>query len=208
MHFYKNKDGIEVPSVTTIISNVLHKPGIAEWSNSLGLRGKKYLDVLNEKANIGTYVHNAIERYLRGEEYKPVMFPVIDKEVKEHLTSFISFLDNHTIKNPIMEKTFVCSRYGGTLDLICELDGKMVLCDFKTSKSFYVSHFIQLAAYLALICANDEELYDKIENCYIIRVNKDKTHIHKMENGELYLKIFKSILDIYYNLESIKKGND
>lgn len=208
MHIYKNNEGIDIPSVTTVINTILHKPGIAEWSNTLGLHGKKYLEVLNEKANIGTYVHNAIERYLKGEDYKPIMFPALDKEVKIYLTSFISFLNSHEIKNPIMEKTYVCEKYGGTVDLICELDGKMVLCDFKTSKSFYISHFIQLSAYLALICKNDEDLYNKIENCYIIRVNKDKTVLHKLENRELYLKIFKSILDIYYNLEFIKKGND
>ena len=41
-------------------------------------------------------------------------------------------------------------KFGGTADWIIEKDNKIILCDFKTSKSVYPYMLLQLAAYSKL----------------------------------------------------------
>ena len=77
--------------------------------------------------------------------------------IKNNLNSFKSFLEEHNL-NPIWgERSFSTETYGGTIDLYCELEGKKTIIDFKTSKKFYSSHFIQLGAYIQLLESNERQ---------------------------------------------------
>lgn len=61
---YKNKDGVRVPSVTTILSQWgLNKRPLMIWAHKMGEAGKS----LNEKteAQVGTCVHDRIECYIK-----------------------------------------------------------------------------------------------------------------------------------------------
>ena len=53
---YYNSKHEEVPSVTTVLK-ILYKEGLLEWSNYIGKKGIDYTKFMEEKANLGTAVH-------------------------------------------------------------------------------------------------------------------------------------------------------
>ena len=65
--------------------------------------------------------------------------------------------------------------FGGTIDCIIEGwkdPNKVIFVDYKTSKSFYMTQFLQLAAYVILY----EEVYgpDTVEGVMVCRLEKSK----------------------------------
>ena len=62
---YYNQEGISVPRVTEILSAMIHSDKLMLWANSLGFRGIRYLQALNQAADIGTEAHAHIEMYLK-----------------------------------------------------------------------------------------------------------------------------------------------
>lgn len=56
---YTNWWGKEVPSVTQVLS-ILAKPALVRWAWSLGMEGKDYREVRDERMNVGTLVHKRI----------------------------------------------------------------------------------------------------------------------------------------------------
>ncbi len=114
---------------------------------------------LNQAGNFGNIVHNTIQAHLTSDNW---MDP-IDLETairpneprrEEALTAL--WLWNHwwskmRVKRLIAVERPICSeRYGyaGTPDLVFEDDdGRVVLCDWKTSKRIYGSYLLQAGAY-------------------------------------------------------------
>lgn len=192
---YINDKNIEVPSVTTILK-LLNKPHIATWANSLGWKRQNYKKVLEDKANSGTLVHEVCHEYLFNEGAK-FNIPV-DKlsYVKNNLSTFKNFLDTHNL-NPIWgEKSFSSNKYGGTVDLYCELEGKKTIIDFKTSKKFYSSHFIQLGAYIQLL-----ETFDyNVEQVGILIIHENDWDLKLLDRNEMttYIDLFNKLSDIFY----------
>jgi hypothetical protein len=96
----------------------------------------------------GSRVHDAIETYLKTgrEPFNPS---------DEVLTGFLAFLewkDLHHFEVIHTEHTVYGERYAGTLDLLCRLDGKQFVVDFKTTSikedgAAYPEHRYQTAAY-------------------------------------------------------------
>ena len=67
------------------------------------------------------------------------------------------------------EQQLVCPWFGGTLDLLIEIYGKVYLLDFKTSNYPSYKYFLQLSAYRYIL-----KYYHNIEidGCGIIKLNK------------------------------------
>lgn len=192
---YINNNNIEVPSVTTILK-VLNKPHIANWANSLGWKRQSYKKVLEEKANLGTLVHEVCHEYLFNEG---INFNIPTKDlsfIKNNLNSFKSFLEEHNL-NPIWgERSFSAETYGGTIDLYCELEGKKTIIDFKTSKKFYSSHFIQLGAYIQLLESNN--IYVEQVGILIIHENDWDLKLIDRSNMNDYINLFNNLVNVFY----------
>ena len=57
-------NGIPVPRTTEILSSMLHEDYLMTWSNNIGLyQKKKYSETLKQAADIGSFTHEAIEKY-------------------------------------------------------------------------------------------------------------------------------------------------
>ena len=192
---YINNNDIEVPSVTTILK-VLNKPHIVNWANSLGWKKQSYKKVLEEKANLGTLVHEVCHEYLFNEG---INFNIPTKDmifIKNNLNSFKSFLDSHNL-NPIWgERSFSIDSYGGTIDLYCELEGKKTIIDFKTSKKFYSSHFIQLGAYIQLLENNNIN----VEQVGILLIHENDWDLKIINRDDMYeyIKLFNNLVNVFY----------
>ena len=200
---YLNNDEIEVPSVTTIIK-ILNKPFIAKWANSLGWKRQSYDKVLEESANKGTFVHELIHEYLfkEGKEFD-ISNPDRLNFLYENINAFKDFEKEHILKPIWGEKSFSNDTYGGTIDLYCELDGKNTILDFKTSKRFYSSHFIQLGAYIQLL--ENHDIF--VEQVAILRIKNGETEIKIIPRKDMeeYINLFNKLLEVFYLVYDLNK---
>jgi hypothetical protein len=93
-------------------------------------------------ADLGVQVHAFADAMAKGAEFE------VDAGVLLYAQGYQRWLDAAKPKRMRAEKMVYSERgYGGTLDLICELDGAVTLLDLKTGKGVYDEVRLQLAAY-------------------------------------------------------------
>jgi hypothetical protein len=171
--YYFNGQG-PWPGVTSI-TRVLDAPALTNWKLGEVARsaienaerliedrntGKvdaavKYLTTLSTSAmNRGSRIHGNIESILRREPFTP------DPRDVDAVAGARAWLNQQATEHalrPLEVEAYLIHEtlgYGGTLDLIAELDGEIWLLDWKTGKSVawpdgrvYSDHRLQLAAY-------------------------------------------------------------
>lgn len=167
--------GINVPRVTEIISSMLHEDFLMTWANNIGLyQKKKYKEELDNAASKGTYVHNAIEDFITNNNELNIdsVEEQYQKEVSYAYGSFKSWwniVTKNNVRVIMQEQKLSCPWFGGTLDLLLEINGKIYLLDFKTSNHPSYKYFLQLAAYRYML----KYFYNiEIDGVGIIKLNK------------------------------------
>jgi hypothetical protein len=154
--------------VTTIIGGGLPKPALIPWAARFTAEyAIEHIDELNAmlaegddiaalkwlkdsrlrstetKANLGSDVHAALEANTLGTAYEasPAAAPYIE--------GFHEWVEDFSPRFEMVESSVYNRqhRYAGTLDAIVEIEGKLLLVDFKTGKSVYPEVALQLAAY-------------------------------------------------------------
>lgn len=218
---YYGKDGI-VPSSTTVLK-ILNKESLIHWANMLGWKRKRVKDELESTSLIGTAAHNVVEQIIRHPEKDLLNMMYEDDILKNQLNlderdlainaiySFNKWWKHNSNKIDIIdiEKQMSCDTYGGTLDFVCKYNGKLVIIDFKTSKDFYFTQFLQLASYANLYKINE---YEEVEDVAILRLDKkygeeaELLFMSQLPCGSLsrYIKIFNKLVDIYYDVHSLE----
>jgi len=170
---YKLADGTIVPGVTTILG-VLAKPALIGWANRLGLEGIDSTKYVDEKADIGTCCHYLIECDLKGTEPDVSEFsPAVLDEASNGFLKWLDWKSGHGLELLGSELSLVSEtyRYGGTVDVYCELDSVPTLLDIKTSGSgIWPEMKHQVAAYARLL----EENGNRVQEVYILRVGRNE----------------------------------
>lgn len=201
----------KVPRVTEILSLMLYDEYLIKWSNYMGFKRRNYQDIRDEAAEKGSYVHNFIEQYIQF-NIEPDMNLVPQNIRNEVNTAFKSFLSwwNIIKKNKIevlmQEQELVCQWYGGTLDLLIKINGKIYLFDFKTSNNFSYKYCLQLAAYAYIL----RTIYSiAIDGYGIIKLCKDIEYFYEFminmdnEDDKQFManceETFLSLVYSYYN---------
>lgn len=191
---YINDDNVEVPSATTIIK-MLNKPNLMGWANWLGFKGIDHKIIKQESAEFGTLVHEIINASINNVVYK------IDgsyKTVKLYKTinNFLEWKKTVKLEPILTEEKIVSDKFGGTIDFYGKIDNTYTILDFKTSKDFRLSHFIQLALYCILL----EEKGYKVNQCgiLIINENKYKTKYIKRKDMETYINFAYQLVDLFH----------
>lgn len=171
-YFYNDR---AVPRVTEILSAMIHEDYLMEWANRIGLfNHQKYQDVLEKAGDIGTYTHDSIEKFLSEN------IPLNTDGVPRHLAYPVyfaqkSFLEwwNIIIKNDyeilMQEQELVCEYFGGKLDLLLKINGKIYLVDFKTSNHSSYKYYLQLSAYRYML---RKQFNIEIDGCIILMLDK------------------------------------
>ena len=155
-HIYR-LNGVIIPSVSAVMEplSMAKYKGISE-------------STLDRAANKGTSVHNAIENYIKFG---------IDDVSPEHRGYFDGFLDWLDEKKPVfVSSEFQCYHklmmYGGTLDLLCIIDGKLNLIDFKST-----------SVLSDMLCGVQLEGYSQALASHGIKVDK-KRILHLKKDGK------------------------
>src|SRR4030067_853 len=170
---YKNADGKSLYGVTTILGNNLawNKGALIGWAYNRGKEGKPLRD--QDALDIGTISHQWVEADIKG---KPFKMPEIDQSLKDKIeNSFLAYLEwkEHVKFKLIQSELSLVSEvhgFGGTIDIIGEVNGQPAIIDLKTSDAIYVDHRIQVAAYKMIY---NESFPDKlITMVYILKLGK------------------------------------
>jgi len=154
------------PSVTTINDVYPKGFGFNQWLKDMGSNAG---EVLRRAGEQGTNIHEAIDKLMFGEEITWGTEDNLNYTLEEWkmINKFIEFYTIHKPKVIAHEASLVSSELGcgGTLDLVCELNGVIWLIDYKSSNGIYKTHKIQQAAYKELW---NEKKKLKIEKCGIL----------------------------------------
>lgn len=156
-------NGIPVPRVTEIISKMISEEYLLYWANSLGFKHQSYKKTVEAAANIGSESHDLINKFLLGETFTSDNIPYLGFR-----RWWMDINMNHKVKVIGTEQTITCNYFGGTYDLLVEIDGLLYLVDFKTSNYVGYKHFVQLSAYKYIL----ESQGYHIAGCIILQLNK------------------------------------
>ena len=170
----------------------------------------KYLTTLSTSAmDRGSRIHGNIESILRREPLE------VDPRDESAVAGARAWL-NQQVKDhglrPIEVEAYLIDEslgYGGTLDLIAEIDGETWLLDWKTGKSVagpdgkvYRDHRLQLAAYANaefIAKPNDPERYrvPAIDRYGIVHVTDNGTRLYETTVTVRDLVAFRACLNLY-----------
>lgn len=158
-------------------------PNVTE--EDLVVAADEYNRLRDKGGGTGTEAHAMVENYLKGE----IGSYVRSKEATNAFKAFVKWFEEVkptviNVEEVIFSQMF---RYAGTYDCMLEIEGKVYLCDLKTTNAsrkapvgVYAEHFIQLGAYA---WAHEEQrLYEeqnggtdlrKIDELMVISAKKD-----------------------------------
>lgn len=142
------------PSITTITSYWPKGEGFKR--HLLNHTAEEAESILATAGNRGSRIHAAIEAFIKGDTIKhDAQFPDSDGNMAElsadEYRALVKFAEWDAVTMPeyiVTEKTVISKAHGyaGTLDCLARINGKTYLTDWKTGKSVYTSHFLQVAA--------------------------------------------------------------
>lgn len=149
-------DGEEKPSVTDIAS-----PISFQRLNAL------QQSLLDRAKTRGSRCHELFEEYLLMGELD---IDTIETDYIPYMQQFILWARTYRPKVIFTEKQMFGEDFCGTCDLICEIDGKVVLVDYKvTSQADKKSLSVQLEGYYRLC----QKCGIAIDDTYYLHVKKD-----------------------------------
>jgi len=164
--FYR-RDGKFYPSVSSVLNYFPKNQFFHSWLKDVGHNS----DIIASKAAAeGTQVHNAVERFIVGEEvswfdeYGNTLYSL---DVWKMILKFADFWTTYKPELVATEYHLFSDQYeyAGTADLIVRFQDKLWLMDVKTSNSIHTAYNLQLAAYVK---AWNETHNDPIEEAGIL----------------------------------------
>ena len=173
---YLDSTGTPVPSVTTILSNTSTKSdGIDKWRKRVGdIEADR---IIKQSTDIGTAVHEALESYLKKEEWDIFDISISDQNISKKISQkFIA--DGLNTINEIwgLEVGLILDGlYAGTADCIGLVNGVPSIIDFKTAKKikrreWIEDYFLQGCAYAN---AHNVMFGTNISQIVILMVDRD-----------------------------------
>jgi hypothetical protein len=163
------KNGKSVPRVTAVLNEMLGSEQLISWANRLGLYNRmSHLKVRDRAANIGTHIHSRADAIIKG-------LPIKDSDMIEVVYGTESFAlwwnlvsYENTINCIAMEKKMTCDYFGGTIDLLLDINGRHWLIDIKSGNTLSFKHHLQLGAYKYMLNADGIN----IDGCCILQISK------------------------------------
>ena len=158
----KNKEKLDKEKIDTILSYAKDE----------------YTRTSEDAKDIGKIVHNLIETDVKAQiDGREIDFKAdYDEKVLKGFFAFKDWEKDVGVKWLESEQT-VCQLdglpYAGTLDLIGEIDGKIIVIDVKTSSGFYDDMILQVASY--------RNAREQMDGKYKVRDSQGEIHIFKVK---------------------------
>lgn len=199
---YLGEDNTPVPSVTTILSETGDKTALMEWRKRVG--DAEATRISTESAGLGTKVHSALEKYIKGEEWNNFGTNHVSQLAKSMATVMIENCFSSIDQVYGVEVGLIAEGlYAGTSDAIGVVDGEESIIDFKTAKKlkkreWIEDYFLQGCAYAI---AHNEMFNSNIKQVVILMVDRDSNYaryIIKDNEFEHYCKLWFERLDAYF----------
>lgn len=199
---YVGNDENPVPSVTTILSDTGDKTALMEWRKRVG--EAEATRISTESAGLGTKVHNALEKYILGEEWDTFgnnHVSILAKSMAEEVirTGFDKVNELYGVEVGLIAQGL----YAGTSDAIGIYEGTEAIIDFKTAKKmkkreWIEDYFLQGCAYAL---AHNEMFGTNIRKVAIMMVDRDanyKDFVIEDEEFDKYANKWAQRLADYY----------
>lgn len=171
---YVGEDEKPVPSVTTILSATGDKTALINWRKRVGEQEAQRIST--ESANLGTKVHNALEKYILQEEYEIKGNNLISIMAKRMVDSMLNegFVNVDELWGTEVG-LIAQGLYAGTSDAIGLHKGEPAIIDFKTAKKikkreWIEDYFMQGCAYAL---AHNEMFGTDIKKVAILMVDRE-----------------------------------
>lgn len=224
-------DGKPLTGVTSVLQ-VIAKPALIQWSaneavnyirektKDLEAVGIQQLEIILEEARLahrkkkedagsrGTDVHSLIEAEAKNAIENTHGFFV--EKWKEQYSSrqvikFIDWAVSNKVKFIASEKQVYSETHwlAGTLDFLCEINGKKYVGDIKTSSGIYGrEYFAQCAAYRLML---EEQGETEFEGSVVVRLGKDGSFEEMYSTAyEEDKKLFLACLDVYRMMKTFE----
>ena len=179
---YKLPNGREVPSVTTILSNVLDTSALDDWRIRVGKEASD--NITKESSIVGTLTHNYLENYANN-IWPPEKTNNIPKKLALKIAASIikNGLKNINEVWGVEVSLYFTNLYAGTTDLVCIHNSEPSIIDYKTSRKpkkieWIEAYFLQLAAY---ILSHNEIYNTRIKKGVIMMASKDAPYTGKYQ---------------------------
>jgi len=210
------KNGITYPRVTDIISDCTNKSGgLVQWAanqtcewirtNCVELSTPFYVveeadleqarfaykDTSKIARDVGSDVHNAIEKHLKGESYT-----LVSTQAESAFNAFLDWELEVDLDPMHLEQTVWGDRWAGTMDFYGLYRGKLYVIDWKTSKSFYPEMRYQVAAYRSTI-----EEFIRVSGSGVLMLNKETGMPTFKDTSKTYerdLETFNKMVELYF----------
>lgn len=221
-HYY-TINGEKARGVTTVLQR-LNKPALVYWSASMAakhieatLQPGQSLDEMEIKrlakdalwahrntkddaAELGTFVHQWIQDYVEGKSPNDPINPKLLKAI----TAFKDWYKNLNITDMQCEKKLCSPTLGlaGTVDLICKLDGKLTIIDWKSGSGIYPEYLYQMGAYSAMY---EEEFGEKVEQIGVVNCSvKTSFSTYFTDSVDQMKSIYRDILELDSKLTKVE----
>lgn len=229
-HYY---DGERLLGVTTALGIISKGDALVQWAanqtveylraNLVGELSSEDLEVhfanarrnwrsvKQQAAEIGTYAHEWIESYLKGENPQPFEHfdPEVERQVRNSCSAGVAWTEEHRWTNLFIERQLFLPelRVAGICDWYALIDGHVALPDWKTSKDIYSTYRYQTAAYAKAI---EREVGIVVEDRWILRIDKQTGEFDDMrlprEELEKDYKAFVNAVELYRREQELKKA--
>jgi len=192
-------DGVQYPSVTTIIRFMGAPQELMYWYGKLGLAEANR--ITEAHSNYGKALHKACDESI----FKGAGTTGVDPEFRPRIDTVVEWLGQQNYTPVSGEQTVYNAdlQYAGTCDGILKSGDGIVVIDFKTGREHRFEEALQLAAY-----ANCPMVQANVG--YIIRMGKTAEDIpsytcYTKEELDTGFEMFKKLLELYHYKKSLSK---
>ena len=200
---YVGEDDTPVPSVTTILDSTADKTHLIAWKKRIGEEEANRQS--QQAAGLGTKVHNALEKYILGEEWD---------NFGTNLVSVLASSMSRAMINQGLGKVnelwgtevglIARGLYAGTADAIGIYEGEDSVIDFKTAKKlkkreWIEDYFLQGCAYAL---AHNEMFGTNIRKVSILMVDRESKfgdYVIKDAEFDHYCSLWADRVALYYS---------
>jgi hypothetical protein len=221
-HYQNLQTGDLVPSVTNVIG-ILDKPALPRWAAKMvaesAYRMRHALSEMGESeavdmlkgspwskskraADRGTDIHGYLEARLNDWEVED-----LSPDAEPYRAAADAWFETADVDVVATELTAFHPGYAGTMDLVCRIDGRLTIADFKTSKAIYDEAALQLAALWG--CYTDMHgdpvpwrdthgvLAEPVD-LLVVRIGEDGFETKQVADADASLSAFMSLLDAWH----------